>query len=68
MNRRLSAVAAFKMIVLCRSAGNQNATFRNMTKSVSLLACCFALQSDGSIVRDRQYEHPLLLYSLDCRK
>jgi hypothetical protein len=35
MKRRLSVVAAFKMIVLCRFVGNQSVTFRNMKKSVS---------------------------------
>jgi hypothetical protein len=68
MNRRLSAVAAFKMIVLFRTVGNQSVTFRNMKKSVPRVSGCSAVQSGRSIVRDRRYKHLFLMYSLDCRK
>jgi hypothetical protein len=68
MNRRLSAGAAFKMIVLFRTVGNQSVTFRNMKKSAPRVNDSVAVQGGRSIVRDRRCKNPLLPYSLDCRK
>jgi predicted SprT family Zn-dependent metalloprotease len=62
MNRRLSAIAAFKMIVLFRTVGNHSVTFRNMKKSVAQVSYRSAEQSDRSIVRDRRYQYTLLFY------